>query len=71
MNNKKSKKLKNKYVTIEDMNKLLDIVSFINFKVEANTAVTKSIDPYYTKEIEMNTGVYWDIEKLKNKIKNT
>ena len=71
MNNKKSKKLKNKHVTIEDMIKLLDLLSIINIKLEANTAVTKSIDPYYNKEININTGVHWVIEELKDKLKNT
>jgi|TARA_R100000081_G_C4750201_1_gene133936 hypothetical protein len=71
MNNKKSKKLKNKHVTIEDMNELLGIISDINLKLMLYSAVTKSIDPYYTEEININTGLHLAIEKLKDKLKNT
>lgn len=63
-------KLKNKPVTVEDINEILDFVSAINLKLEINTAITKSIDPSYTKEIEPNTYINWAIEKLKNKINN-
>ena len=71
MNCKKSKKLKNKYVTVEDMNELLDLVSLINYKLDITTAHTKALDPMYTKEIELQTGVYSAIQALKNKLKNT
>lgn len=70
MNNKKSKKLKNKHVTIEDMIKLLDLVSFINFKAEKAHAYIKEINQY-PDEIKLNTGVHLAIEELKNKLKNT
>ena len=53
------------------MNKLLDLVSAINLNLEVNTIVTKSIDPYYTNEIELRTGIHWAIEELKDKLKNT
>ena len=71
MNNKKSKKLKNKYVTVEDMNELLDLVSIINWKTDVNTVVTKALDPTYTREIEMKEGIHWAVERLKDKLKNT
>ena len=68
--NKLKEKLKNKPVTVEDMNELLDLISHINLKLEINSVVTKCIDPSYTKEIELQTGIQSAIEKLKNKINN-
>ena len=70
MNNKKNKKLKNKYVTVEDINKLLDLIQFINFKAETAHARIKEMN-HYPDEIKLNTGVHDDIEELKNKLKNT
>ena len=70
MKTKINKKLKNKYVTVEDMNKLLDLVSFINFNAEKALALIEAMN-HYPDEIILNIGRHWDIEELKNKLKNT
>lgn len=70
MNNKKSKKLKNKYVTVEDMNKLLDIVLWINLKLEANTAVLKSVQNH-PDEINISAKTHMAIKRLQYKINHS
>ena len=64
-----NKKLKNKPATIEDMNKLLNLLSLINIKVETAHAIIKDIGNY-PGEINIQTGIHDAIEELKNKINN-
>lgn len=65
-----NKKLKNKYVTVEDMSELLELVSLINLKVEANKVLILS-RTNYPDYVDIKTGVHESIEILKHKIKNT
>ena len=64
-----NKKLKNKYVTVEDMNKLLELISLIDLKTESNKVLILN-RTNYPDYVDINIGVQESIERLKHKIKN-